>query len=97
MDNELILNTHVGSEIDVTVYFDYSPSEPVTRVDPGCESSVTINAVYVDWDEGKDILEVLDVDCQNRLELQCLEAVESAEEPEPECDTIREALDDKGE
>jgi len=56
---EQILVTTIGDEIDVTVHFDYQPEEEETHNYPGCDSEVTINAVYVGGDEEKDIEDCL--------------------------------------
>jgi len=76
---EETLNTHIGSEINVTVFYDYRPEEKQTYYDPGVDSLVTINAVYVDADESKDILEVLNNDWIETLESRCEESVKAEE------------------
>lgn len=53
------MKTQIGSEIDVTVFFDYTPEQKETYFDEGICSLWTVNAVLVDGDESKDILEVL--------------------------------------
>ena len=69
--DEQNLFTHIGSEIGVTVYFDYQPEEPSEPDYPGCPSEVTLNAVYVDGSQDRDILEVLDDQCCRFLEREC--------------------------
>lgn len=69
--SENILKTHVGSEIDVTVYFDYQPEEPMERDYPGCPSEVALNAVYVNGLEDADILETLNDSWVDTLKERC--------------------------
>ncbi len=69
--DEQSLCTHIGSEIFVSVYFDYQPEEKPETNYPGCDSEVIINAVYGNGSEHQDILEVLNDDCFNALKIEC--------------------------
>ncbi len=73
--SELIYKTHIGDEIAVSVYFDYREAEPRQRY-PDSESEATINAVYVDGDENKDIRDVLDPAITTDLAISCCDWVE---------------------
>lgn len=70
------IQTSIGSDVDVKVFFDYMPEEKQTFFDPGCASMVMINAVLVDGDEGKDILDELSGECIGNLSTKCIEDYE---------------------
>lgn len=74
---EHFIETHIGDEIAVTVWFDYEPAQKQTQLDPSLASEVTINAVYVDGFIKYDIGEVLSPDTLEDLRLKCFEHMES--------------------
>lgn len=71
------IETHIGDEIAVTVWFDYEPAQIQTHWAPGFSSEVTINAICVDNDDRKDIEAVLNPDTVEILRLKCFEHMES--------------------
>lgn len=71
------IETHIGDEIAVTVWFDYEPAQEETYWEPDFASEVTINAVCVDNDDKKDIEAVLSHDTLENLRLKCFEHMES--------------------
>ena len=69
------IETEIGSEIAVTVYFDYQPEEKEESNYPGCPAEVTLNSVCVNGVNGADILECLaDLECA-WLEERCMDSV----------------------
>lgn len=77
MENNI--QTVIGDEIEVTVYFDYEPEQQQTHWDPGFTSQIEINAVCVDGNEERNIAEVLSREILRHLELKCFEYMESEE------------------
>lgn len=75
--SEKWIESNLGDEIGVTVYFDYQPVEYQTHDDPGCDSEVTINSVCVDNDENKDILGIIKDSVLDSLRMECFEHMES--------------------
>lgn len=69
--SEHTLVTQIGSDVEVLILFDYQPYEKPELNYPGCASQVTINAVYVDSDKGKDLLDTLSEEIFAGLEEQC--------------------------
>jgi hypothetical protein len=65
--SEMFFNSYIGDEIDITVSFDYSASDP----DTDWEESVTINSVLVDGDSGKDILSIINDEAMQKIESEC--------------------------
>jgi len=65
------IETHIGDEIAVTVYFDYEPPQHQTYWEPGYCSEVEINAVLVDGAKDKDIAEILNNETREHLRMQC--------------------------
>ena len=65
---------HDGGEL--VVHFDCEEGEPMTRDDPGCDPSVTVNAVFAN---GMNITYLLEgTDVMERIESHCYEAAERA-------------------
>ena len=63
--------THIGDEVEVTVWFDYEPFQPQTRTDPEFMAQVTINAVLIDEDDDQDIADILKKDIIEHLKEKC--------------------------
>lgn len=70
---EYKLDTHIGDEIAVTVYFDYTPAQLMTWYEPAIDAAVELNGIYVDDNEAKEIGEILCDSCLDDLEQRCLE------------------------
>jgi len=77
---EQSIETHIGDEIAVTVWFDYEPAQQQTHWDPAYTSEVTINAVCVDGDKERDIEAVLSCDTLQDLNFKCFEHMETEQE-----------------
>ena len=74
--SERKIETVIGDEVSVTVFFDYWPKEDKTLVNPGADSFVYINAVCVDGIESKDIQIVLNKNVIEALKIECFESIE---------------------
>ncbi|MEY8194479.1 MAG: hypothetical protein RPR28_06435 [Cycloclasticus sp.] len=61
------------NDVDVTVFFEYSPSEARTLTYPGCDEEATINAAYLDSDKSMDIIEELSDKTINLLQQEAIE------------------------
>jgi len=79
------INTHIGSEIAVSVFFDYHPKEARTHQHPGSESEAEINAVYVEGKEDMDIKEVLSPGVVADLGILCCDHIEQPIEESNDC------------
>jgi len=71
--------TVVGYEIDITVYFDFSPAEEETRIDPGWPAKVDITAVRVDGIVNQDIQYVLSDTVLDALKMECWDELNEGE------------------
>jgi len=75
------VETVIGDEIEVTVYFDYDPGQIQTYWQPGFKADVIINAVCVDDNQNKDIEDVLSHETLASLQITCFEHMEVINEP----------------
>jgi len=75
------IETHIGDEIPVTVWFDYDPEQHQTYWEPGFCSEVCINAVCVDGNQDKEIETILIDETLESLRLKCFEHMETEQEP----------------
>ena len=76
------IETHIGDEIAVTVWFDYEPQQEQTYWEPGFCSEVEINSVLVEGNKDKDITEILNSETREHLRMQCFEYMEAEQEPQ---------------
>lgn len=67
------LKTQIGSEIYVAVLFDYVPAQEETALDDARDEDLTINAVLVDDDAERDILETISDETIDNLARECIE------------------------
>lgn len=65
-------------EIEVEVFFDYSPFSPQTQTDPECPAEIENISVGIIGQQGTvDIVDVLDKSTVQDLESQCMESMNS--------------------
>jgi len=79
MGKQKSVESYIGSDTTVVVYFDYLEGEaevlyPNDRAQPYAAPEVTINAVWTVT--GDDILDCLNKECLDRLEADCFESLE---------------------
>lgn len=75
MSTEYEYETEIGEQ-EVIVHFDYQPQERQTLEYPGCDASVTINAVILGGVLGGDDIQyhLSDIDL-GELEDQCIQSI----------------------
>lgn len=77
---EQSIETHIGDEIEVRVWFDYEPPQFQTYWEPGCDSEIEINAVLVEGDKEKNIADILSPETLEHLRMRCFEYMEAEQE-----------------
>ena len=70
--SEQKLETFIGEDTAVTVYFDYEPPQKETHDCPPCDAFVMLSSVVIGEDE---LIEHLSKDCLELLAEKCLESM----------------------
>ncbi len=69
--------TMIGEDVEIEVFFDYTPAQKQTNWDPHYPSEVDVNAILLMVNETVDFLGILSEEIFEGIRLQCFEDRES--------------------
>jgi len=78
----------VGDDVEVVVYYEYTPAEKQTWDHPGCEAEIEISGVYLKVEHGSklphhpvDILSLIDDSIFDEIEQKIWDSLEGYDDP----------------
>lgn len=75
MQQQQLLETTIGADIEIEVFFDYESAQRQTEDSPGHEAEVEINTVYLAGSNTLEISEILSEEILKQLDVECHEQI----------------------